>query len=256
MAGAQSPAVPAFEAATIKIAAPFDGNRGNAFYNYEDTGGPGTATPGQWICRNVPLQALILKAWNIMPNRLSGRALPDVRYDIAAKIPMIQHLLGDQLGLTVHMAPVEQPVLDLVIAKGGIRLKPAEPPPANPAKDRPRVEWDSDKTPHLPPGQPGVFHAGISGSDIVLVGRMQTVAELIRELEGPARHTIVDRTGLTGKYDYSLRYDPGIETTADPDAPPPLMTALTDQLGLKLEPAKERIDMLFVDGFHKEPRPL
>jgi uncharacterized protein (TIGR03435 family) len=262
---AQSPPAQ-FEAANIRIAAPFDGHEGNVIYSFKESGGPGSDTPRQWICQNMPLHALIAKAWDLKLYQLPNDSnLSNVRYDIAAKIPegtnraeflaMIQQLLREHLGLTVHKEMVMQSVLELVIAKGGIRFKEAEPPPAQPPKSTARVEWDSDRTPHLQPGKSDEF-SGSVGSVLMLVGRMQTIGDLIRQLTGPAHHVIVDKTGLTGLYDYTLKFDLGIVGAATESAEitaAPLTMALSDQLGLKLQEAKAPVERLFVDGFHKEP---
>jgi uncharacterized protein (TIGR03435 family) len=59
---------------------------------------------------------------------------------------------------------------------------------------------------------------------------------------------------LRGTYDYRLRFDLGITPGASADAPePPLLSALPDQLGLKLQPGKAPLEMWFVDEFHKVP---
>jgi uncharacterized protein (TIGR03435 family) len=69
---------------------------------------------------------------------------------------------------------------------------------------------------------------------------------------------IVDRTGLTGKYDFTLEYIEGgpnalVEGTVDPSVAPDLFTALEQQLGLKLVRKKLPFDVLSVDSFHPLP---
>lgn len=76
-------------------------------------------------------------------------------------------------------------------------------------------------------------------------------------------HTIVDKTGLTGHYDFKLHWTPddappmaGADgskaggSEADTSAPP-LLTALQEQLGLKLESRKEPIDVIVIDHIEK-----
>ena len=58
---------------------------------------------------------------------------------------------------------------------------------------------------------------------------------------------VVDRTGLTGRYDFKLRWTVDDAPATEIDAPPGLFTAIQEQIGLKLEPAKAPVDVLFVD---------
>ena len=61
---------------------------------------------------------------------------------------------------------------------------------------------------------------------------------------------VVDKTGLTGKYDFTLKWTPDMGQGADPpstDAGPTLFTALQDELGLKLQPTKAPVDVIVID---------
>ena len=61
---------------------------------------------------------------------------------------------------------------------------------------------------------------------------------------------VVDRTGLTGRWDIELQFScpAGLQVTSDrPDAPVSVFTAVQEQLGLRLEPRKERMDVLVID---------
>jgi len=67
-----------------------------------------------------------------------------------------------------------------------------------------------------------------------------------------AGHTVVDQTGLKGKYDFTLRWTPATlngDETGDPS--PSLFSALEDQLGLKLTTKKNPVDVLLVDSVEK-----
>ena len=59
---------------------------------------------------------------------------------------------------------------------------------------------------------------------------------------------IVDQTGLTGRYDFQLKWTIDDADGTDPDAPPGLFTAIQEQIGLKLEPVKAPADVLVVDS--------
>jgi uncharacterized protein (TIGR03435 family) len=59
---------------------------------------------------------------------------------------------------------------------------------------------------------------------------------------------VVDKTGLTGKYDFTLEYSPSARAGFDESEKPSVFTALEEQLGLKLVPSKESIDVLVIDS--------
>jgi uncharacterized protein (TIGR03435 family) len=99
---------------------------------------------------------------------------------------------------------------------------------------------------------------------------MQGVDELAKALVGPAGETIVDRTGLSGKYDFTLKFSspaitatmaqraasdavPGASAPDPSESWPPLKQALLEQLGLQLQSAKAVLDFLVVDHFNKTP---
>jgi uncharacterized protein (TIGR03435 family) len=71
-----------------------------------------------------------------------------------------------------------------------------------------------------------------------------TIASLAPTLAGHVRRFVVDRTGLPGRWDVDLTFPP--EGATDTSAPS-IFTALREQLGLKLEPAKDAVQMLVVD---------
>jgi uncharacterized protein (TIGR03435 family) len=83
---------------------------------------------------------------------------------------------------------------------------------------------------------------------------METLATALTAQFGRPVH---DKTGLTGKYDFLLRHyqiresDRDNETNTDPNLPPSLESAVQDQLGLKLEPAKGPVTNLVIDHLEK-----
>jgi uncharacterized protein (TIGR03435 family) len=62
---------------------------------------------------------------------------------------------------------------------------------------------------------------------------------------------VVDQTGLTAKYDFSLKWTPDAAQSDNADAPPDLFTAFQQQLGLKLETIKTPVDVLVIDRVEK-----
>jgi uncharacterized protein (TIGR03435 family) len=136
---------------------------------------------------------------------------------------MLQALLADRFKLRVHYEMRTQSIYQLVIAKSGARLKEW------PAGEKPRgISWGSDRI--------RVQGAGVD--------------KLSFCLSDAVSRKVVDKTGLNGNYDISLKWTPD-DQQATPNAGPTLFTALEEQLGLKLEPAKGPVDTLVVDHVEK-----
>jgi bla regulator protein BlaR1 len=81
-----------------------------------------------------------------------------------------------------------------------------------------------------------------------LVATAESMAGLVGELSRQLQRVVVDKTGLTAKYNYKLSWSPD-DAAPSPDAtgPPDIFTALQEQLGLKLQPGKAEIDTFVVD---------
>ncbi len=277
---AQSPdAQLAFEVASVRPAGPNPEIRIPQMYLAR--GGPGTPDPGRINYSNVPMRELLRLAYGLkLPYQLSGPTwMENERYDIVAKVPpgvtrdqfnvMLQNLLVDRFGLVVHREIRELPGYELSIGKGGPKFKespPAPPatatvPPENPGEPpRLKTEKDRDGRVQLAPGSAAMFSFGIPGGSRH-TARQQPISVLISVLESPLGKPLVDKTGLTGKYDFNLEYAsdvsgdaPGGPAYAAGDAPPDLFTALQDQLGLKLEQKKVPVDVLVVDRAEKTPK--
>jgi len=80
-----------------------------------------------------------------------------------------------------------------------------------------------------------------------------SISRLTNMLSGPAGRPIIDKTNLSGTYDFVLKFAPVQNLTAGGDpgaesAGPSLFTALEEQLGLKLESAKGPVEVLVIDS--------
>lgn len=238
--GAQDPQAkkPSFEVASVRLAKP-----DCSFTTY---GGP----PGRYTAVCTTLWGLIYNAYKVRsfqdyPPGLPAWADKD-RFDIEAKAnddnvatiqklsgkeleqfnrEMLQSLLADRFKLRVHYESTLQPVYELVLAKGGTKLKPL------PADRKPG--W-------------GKFDRG----ELILHGRSIADFAHFLSMSQSAGRTVVDKTGLTGKYDFDLKWTPD-DQQGTADAGPSLFTALEEQLGLKLVPAKGPVDTLVVDHAEK-----
>jgi uncharacterized protein (TIGR03435 family) len=142
---------------------------------------------------------------------------------------MMQDLLADRFQLKFHKETRELPIYNLVIAKAGIKI---------------------EKTPEGKGNGYSVSSGKLSGNGIEL-------DSLAYSLSSEVGRMIVNQTGLTGGYNIDLKWQPDAmaasaanSTSADP-ALPDLFTALQEQAGLKLEPAKGQVDVYVIDHIEK-----
>jgi uncharacterized protein (TIGR03435 family) len=134
---------------------------------------------------------------------------------------MMQALFQDRLGLKWHYETRVLPTYDLLVADGGPKLKPTV------AKGH---------------------NSGTSVNDTKFRLTNVPVAGLAVVLADKLGRPVVDKTGLTGRYDIALLWsDDQAVSSRDLDAPPPLFTALQEQLGLKLKGGKDPVQVFVVD---------
>ncbi len=160
--------------------------------------------------------------------KLSKLSMQDTIAAFTARQPtgemlMMQSLLRDRFALRVHWESKQRSVYALVLAKGGLRMKAAADPE----------------------------HGEMSFSRGHLSGKGVPIAFLASLLAMPVGHTVVDRTSLAGSYDFDLRFDPGDDPAVKQSDDPDLLTAVQEQLGLKLESTHASIPVLVVD--HVDP---
>jgi len=192
---------------------------------------------------NVTLKSCIQIAFSVNDDRIVGPAwLDSERYDIAAKAiadgerPQytlrLQTLLKDRFHLAVHREMREAPLYELVVAKSGFKIQEDTKPPE-------RSGTNSD--------QRGLV-------DFTGVSMAELVRWLSRQGEAMGR-TVVDKTGLTGRYTFRLHWSP--EEYAGPDGKvdegAAIMAAMQEQLGLKLEARKGPAEFLVIDHADKVP---
>jgi uncharacterized protein (TIGR03435 family) len=231
------------------------------------SGGPGTKTPDRINFENIGLVGIIGKAYDVKYYQISGPSWFDSeRYDIVANVPpgttveqfrvMLQDLLADRFHLKLHKETKEMSIYSLGIARNGPKLKkamPDPPPDPNDAADGApmagggKMAKDADGYPMAITSTPAGSFARLANKE-----HMQWLVDM---LAGQTRRPVVDATGLTEEYDFSLSWIP-----RPPDAPPAedaigpdIFTALQQQLGLKLEPKKGPIEVLIVDRAEKVP---
>ncbi len=212
---------------------------------------------GRFTARNAPLLRLIELAYRIKDFQISGAPawLAEERYDIEAKAEgdpdfaatysMLQPLFEDRLKLKFHRETRQETVYALVVAKAG---KLPEAGECGPSAERSKRS--------LP------FCGGIFTLPGRIAGDSITLAQFINPLSSLTGRIVLDKTGLTGKYNFDLRYKPeptqfqarpGLAATgivAVPNADldrPYLFTAIQEQLGLKSKSQKCPIEMMVID---------
>jgi uncharacterized protein (TIGR03435 family) len=266
-----------FEVASIKVSE-------LSFKSPSSVTNPGP-NPGTFTRRHAALSTLIITAYRLRPYEYSGPSWLDTAFfDIVAKVPegttatqeqqlvMLQNLLAERFGLKVHREKKEMPAYDLVIAKDGPKFREAVPPPppkeGAPPPVQPKMPFDADGYPVLPPGGGTVW--GPTGKDGIIVGAMReqiSMEVMARRLGTLTGRPVKDETGLKGKFDLAMHWatntvvpGAGAAVSSDDaaaDAPasagPSLFAALQSQLGLKLEPAKGTFDVLVVDHVERMP---
>ena len=249
---AQTPAAPSFEVASVKP-------------NTSGSRSSSTRTPSggrRFTGTNVTVRQLILGAYNLRGLQLIGGPgwIDSDRFDIDASapedaspdqiLPMMRALLADRFKLVVHTETKEQPIYALMFARPDKKLGP----------EIKESTLDCDATPK--PNSCGMS-TNLGNNGGYTKGGGQTLArfaELLANLV--TERMVIDRTGLTGKYDFELRWTPQNLQVAQPNPAdgdrgqdaPPIFVALPEQLGLKLEAQRGPVEFLVIDSVqHPEP---
>ena len=156
---------------------------------------------------------------------------------------MLQGLLADRFKMVAHTEVRELPIYALVVAKSGLKLKEADPANTYPSGI------------HGPDGKStgaGMMRMGPT----FIEGQAVPIGQLLGLLTQNTGRTVIDKTGLTGKYDISLKWTPEepamFNGAPAPDSSyPPLFTALQEQLGLKLESQKGPVPGVVIDHIER-----
>jgi bla regulator protein BlaR1 len=198
---------------------------------------------GRFTGSNLTVKFLMQYSYEVRDFQIQGGPgwIGTEGYDISAKgggdakgddlKPMVQALLADRFKLALHRSTKELPIYALVVAKGGPKMKISA-------------------------------RAGDERGSGMRIGRGQLevqqvkMAELATQLARTLGRSVIDRTELTGEYDFKLEWtpdeaQPGIAkepgTIQMEGAGPSIFTALQEQLGLKLESTKGPVEILVVD---------
>jgi uncharacterized protein (TIGR03435 family) len=135
---------------------------------------------------------------------------------------MLQAMLADRFGLKAHRESRDLPIYELTVAKGGPKMK--------------KTAADG-------------FGGNAKYASGKVTAREISIEALAAKLSSTVGRKVVDKTGLEGGYDFTLDYAPDGADVSDPR--PSIYTALEEQLGLKLEPAREPVDVIVVDHIER-----
>jgi uncharacterized protein (TIGR03435 family) len=243
-----SASLPAFEVAAIKLNKSLSGSSDSHTNN------------GRFTATNVSLKNIMqYDAYGIPGSRIldGPKWLASTKFDIQAKMDdsaadrlrtlprdqrrletqaMFQQLLADRFKLAVHWETRELPVYALIVARKGPKLQPAK---------------DSSEGSNISSND------SRSGYQFTANGvSMPQLAEaLTQALSRELGHDVIDKTEIKGRYDLTLNWTPdgaaapiatgGVDSLAD--SGPSIFTAVQEQLGLKLEPAKAPVQVLVID---------
>lgn len=224
-----APKLPVYDVVSIK---PNKSGGGN--YGWRTGDDSFTAT-------NVPLKFLVSTAYDIKEDLISGVSGPidSARFDVTAKIvepdptvmkklsdkqrqAMLLPVLTERFQLKAHTEIKVLPIYELVI-QGGPKFKQSS------GSSNQGWGWNFKNN-----------QATLTAHDLSMMA-------LTSILTNTMHRTVIDKTGLTGKYELSLKWSQDVGTSSTTDTDPSIFTALPEQLGLKLKPAKGPVETLVVD---------
>jgi uncharacterized protein (TIGR03435 family) len=237
----QEAAALTFEVASVKAAPTAQGpNKGR--------GGDIRPSKGQILMDGVTLWKCIAFTYGISDENdyaiVGPSWLKSERYNIIAKVPpnsyweqvqaMMQNLLAERFKLVLHREAKELSVYAMVPAKGGVKLH-----------------------------EVAFGKGGMNFSQGQIEAKSMPLAALADRLSQMLDHPVLDETGITGVFEFTLKWTPD-ERPAAPsagapgvgvagDAGPSIFAAMQQQLGLRLEPRKSAVEILVVDRAEKVP---
>jgi uncharacterized protein (TIGR03435 family) len=248
----ETPITPAFEAVVIK----------------RNTSGSqsmsaGSQPGGLQRVVNGPIATIFGNAYRSESGEVRGA--PDwfntERYDLTARIvgkptpeqsrALWRALFAERMQLKAHLETEERPIYHLVVARADGRLGPnIKPGPVDCAARRAA----SDRGGQLPPpplASNGMTACSTRFSGGVITTGGQTMERVASSVSGVAGRMVVDRTGLKGDYEFTLEYSTTRPGDPAADDKSNIFTALQEQLGLKLEPARGPVEFVVIDQIER-----
>jgi uncharacterized protein (TIGR03435 family) len=259
-----------FGVASVKPASPNLPDGRIVFGMSEATGGPGTSDPGRIRYPVINLKMLLINAYGVEPSQIVGPDWLDTEYfRVEATMPpdttkeqfraMLQDLLLDRFKLKIHRETKEVRGYALVVGKTGPKMKKFVEVPGADYSGRSTPSTlglgadGFSKRPLVPPGR-AILYTTIGTHGVRLTGQEQSMDALANRLINFVKRPVVDSTGLTAKYNFTLTFVPdGATMLPSPDPLPNIYQALQSQLGLKLEPKESTETTIIIDHMEKQP---
>jgi len=229
---------------------------------YFIVGGENPSNAGILILTNVTLESLIERAYDVQPFQMNGGTawLDVTTFDVRARCDdatenilthlnaeqatlekqhMLQELLADRFKLQVHMVTRELPALSLTVLPG--RPNFSRPKANEETADSENESTRSEKR--------SIYESGDGRLGYEFIAHGASMKSLATELSTELDTTVIDETGLSESYDFTLKFNssPQNERNRDPALWPPIRDAIQDQLGLKLKPAKAPAEIIYID---------
>ena len=244
LAIAQTNTIPQFEVATIKPSAPDSETFMQAH--------PG----GRLSISSATLRTLVAFAWRLQPYQVSGGPswIRSEYFSIETKasenpaedrlLLMLRALLEDRFSLKLHSETKEQPVYILVSGTPGKTAPTGLQVTTQGSCAHPEAGGPPD------PNACGSLGMGSNHIEAQEVTLSRLTEALTRVLE----RKVIDKTGLAQKFNVRLQWEqdehgetPSGDSIKTPPDTPAIFTALQEQLGLKLKPAKAQVELLVID---------
>jgi uncharacterized protein (TIGR03435 family) len=149
--------------------------------------------------------------------------IPYDRAGMAVVRVMVQSLLADRFKLVAHRVTREEPIYELVINRGGPKLREALDNPAGQVR--------------IAPGQ--------------LIGTAAPMSFLVGQPSRVLGRSVTDKTGLMSKYDFKVTWQPEFDAAPPVNSDAGSIFTAVQELGLKLQSAKGPVDMLVIDHAEK-----
>ena len=228
---------------------------------------------GQMVLINVPARTLVLNAFPIRTMPVEVIGLPawadSERYDVQARTRpgvspdelqnMWRTLLARRMKLAAHYETRQRPGYNLVFARKdrslGSELKP-QPAECNASRQGPPAGLVGGSSREQPPSLDAEQYVlqscggRLTFRNTVYAGHI-AFTEIVDLISRAIGRTVIDRTGLVGRFSLKLTFAAQPEITAEKDAPPSIFTAVEEQLGLKLESTTTDATVLIVDGIER-----
>jgi uncharacterized protein (TIGR03435 family) len=208
---------------------------------------------------NGPISTIFGNAYRSQSGEVKGA--PDwfttERYDLTARIvgnptreeeqALWRKLFAERMKLRAHHETEERPTYALILARRDGRLGPGLKKAAIDCSTRAEASRRGDTLPPPPQASNGLPACSSRFSENVMMTGGQTMARLASSLSSLAGRMVVDQTGLSGDYEFTLEYS----RLGDVGDRPNIFTALQEQLGLKLEPARHPVEFVVIDQIER-----